>query len=100
MHSQMNCDTLTPQIVHTQHAAYNVSSQVVKYQYLPYWISILVENCSRLGGGSIRCWVVIGGSNFRDIIVEAEDSFDGRWIPRVKFYPSSETKDTNRSGDL
>ena len=56
----VHCDSPCPQIANSKHAANNIPPQVVKHQYLPYWVSIFIQNRDRCRGYIVGTGIRIG----------------------------------------
>lgn len=82
----MYCDPPTPQVVHSQNTADDISSQIVKHQNFPNWFSIRVQYRSRLRSDPIRGRAVVrevGGVWLG--IVEVENALNGRFVESAWF---------------
>ena len=69
----MNCDTSTTEVIDSQYTANDISSHVVKDQYLPDWLAILIQDCWRLDGKPICMAVNLVVWTVARLIVQAQD---------------------------
>jgi len=47
MNVQMNSDASGSQVIDPQHAADYIPSNIIKHQYFPYWLPVVIHNCCR-----------------------------------------------------